>query len=122
MRSDGSGPFWPGAQRAAPVAVAPGLVASSEITLPSAVVRVVDSAGAAVAGATVLASHAPDAGCADGAGYTLGVTDSHGRIDVALPYGTWETSVVDRSPVGGWPQLVVDPTATAIPELTVSVS
>lgn len=122
VRSDGSGPFWPGAQRAAPVAVAPGMVATSEITVPSAVVRVVDSSGAAVVGVSVVASHAPDAGCAAGASYTLGVTDSQGSVVVALPYGTWEASVVGRSAVGGWPHLVIDPIATAVPEATVSVS
>lgn len=121
-RSDGSGAFWPGAQRAAPVAVTPGLVSAAEITLPASAIRVVDSTGTPVAGVTVVANHAPDARCVAGAGYTLGVTDTDGRVVAALPYGTWDVSVAGRSPVTSWPQLVVDPTGTGSPEVMVTVS
>jgi len=119
--SDGSGPYWPGAMRASAFEVAPGDASAGLVSLRSLQVTVHDQYGAAVAGATVVATHEPDSVCASGATHTLGTTDGGGALAAALPYGTWEVSVTGRAAMSQWPAATLDPTVPTTPPIDVVV-
>ncbi len=119
--SGGEGAYWPGAMRAAPFAMTPGGTTSGSVVLRSIEVQVNDGLGAAVAGVTVVATHAADHVCASGATHTLGVTDGSGHLSAGLPYGAWELSVNGRTPVSQWPTATLDPTESETPTAQVSV-
>ena len=119
--SGSAGPYWPGATRDAPVAPDPGDDADGIAMLRSVTVGVHDQYGAAVVGATVVATHAADYVCATGATYTLGTTDATGSLLSSLPYGTWQMSVSGRTPLAQWPSAVLDPTAASTSPVAVVV-
>ncbi len=121
VTSEGSGEYWPGALRSAAFEMTPGAHTSGAVALRSVEVDVHDSIGTAVAGATVVATHAPDHVCASGATHALGTTGSEGELTSALPYGTWQITVSGRTPVSQWPSAVLDPTDPASPEVQVVV-
>ena len=118
---EGGGPYWPGALRAAAVAPGPGGTAAGTIALRSVAIEVVDQYAVPVAGATVVATHAPDHVCASGAVYTLGTTDAAGALPAALPYGTWEISVSGRTASLSWPSATLDPGVPTSPTVQVVV-
>jgi len=119
--SGGAGAYWPGATRAAAFAMARGETTAGVVALRSLSVTVRDQLGADVAGATVVATHSPDQVCETGATHTLGVTDSEGELQSALPYGTWEISVTGRSAMSVWPTASLDPTTSTSPPVEVIV-
>jgi prepilin-type N-terminal cleavage/methylation domain-containing protein len=121
-----TGPYWPGGQRANPVALS-GSSTTATITLPS-VTATVQQAGVPLAGAQVTAAHAlpsgqtSDAGCPSGESFSLGTTNASGIVAAALPYGNWTLTVTGRSPATSWPTAILDPTGTtSTPTVTVAV-
>lgn len=75
-----------------PLGVSPGIATSETILMPEVKVQVT-AAGLPVPGLPVGATHAPDAGCAAGETYSVGVTDVNGELTFALPFGTWDITV-----------------------------
>ncbi len=116
------GPYWPGATRDPVLAVEGGATTTATVHMHDADITVVDALGLPVVGATVVATHAPDSSCAAGETHVAGVTDADGRLLVSLPYGTWNLSVTGGTPVGSWPDVVVDPLSHAPAPVTVTVS
>lgn len=112
VQPDSAGPFWPDATRDPAFQSDPGGTTTGSVRL-GAVGATVTQFGVPDVGRTVYAVHAPDTGCPAGETLTVGTTDATGYVLGALPYGTWEIRVAGRSPVGGWPDAVIDPTATA---------
>jgi prepilin-type N-terminal cleavage/methylation domain-containing protein len=113
QKSDGSGPYYPGASRDPALAVTPGAVTNGTVTLQKVRVYVEDQLGIPVVGAVVTISHLPDNVCASGGNFTLpGVTDLTGRLTTALPFGTWTFRVTGRSPQFSWPSPQVAPPAS----------
>jgi prepilin-type N-terminal cleavage/methylation domain-containing protein len=119
LQADGITPFYPGATRDPALSVTPGGTTAGTVTLPTADVIVTGPNGITpVAGATVVARHPADNGCAGGEQYTLGVTDATGTVPASLPYGDWEFTVNGRTPAGGtWPTKVLAPPAQPVPEV-----
>ncbi len=118
---EGGGPYWPGAMRAAALAPAPGGTAAGTLTLRSVPIEVLDHYAVPVAGATVVATHAPDHVCASGAVHSLGTTDATGTLTASLPYGTWEISVSGRTAWPAWPGAALDPSVPSTPTVQVVV-
>ncbi|MGQ0825743.1 MAG: prepilin-type N-terminal cleavage/methylation domain-containing protein [Actinomycetota bacterium] len=106
-----AGPYWPGATREALIEVQGGQVSTRTVHLHDADVTVTDALGLPIAGAEVVATHAPDNLCDTGETHVAGTTDPAGVLRVALPYGTWELSVTGWTAVGAWPEAVIDPNA-----------
>jgi prepilin-type N-terminal cleavage/methylation domain-containing protein len=104
-------PQYYGGARTAPVAVDPGVTASPDVDLQPVDISVMKlSTGLLQSGLTIVATHAPDAGCPSGESYTLGVTNS-GGVKAALPYGKWTLSIA--SPPAGATTQVITLTPTA---------
>ena len=115
QKSDGSGAYYPGASRDAPIGVLPGQTSTGTVTMATAIVTVT-KAGVPQSGLTVRATHAiTDSGCAQTnvPAFNLGTTDAAGQVTVALPYGTWQFSVNGKSPNGSWPVPVLSPLDTS---------
>jgi hypothetical protein len=70
----------------------------------------------------VVAIHAADEGCPNGSTLQLGNTDAAGNLKVAMPYGAWRFEVTARTPVGSWPQPVLDTTAADPASVQVNVN
>lgn len=85
--------YYPGAQRAAAVSVAPLVTSIVTIPLVGVSVTVKDTSGAVQSGATVTPYHQADSGCT---ALSLGTvtTDASGVARVALPYGGWAFKAV----------------------------
>jgi hypothetical protein len=77
------------------VEVPAGGTAAATVGLGTARIDVQSLLGAPQPGQPVYAVHAAESvppggtGCASGVTHGLGSTDGSGRLDVALPYGTW---------------------------------
>jgi len=57
-------------------------------------------------------THAAGPGCTAGQTLTYdtaAVTDSNGRLTLAVPYGTWTVTVDGSSPNTAWPVITVSP-------------
>ncbi len=108
QRPGGAGAFYPGASRGAPLTVTPGQTTVGTVTMGTT--RVTVRRGLfTVSGATVVARHAPDAGCPAGNLLTLGTTNIFGQLTSAIPHGNWTYEVTGRLPFGAWPSDVNDP-------------
>jgi hypothetical protein len=115
------GPYWPGATREAEIEVQPGGTATQSVRLRDAQLHVTQ-AGVPLAGRTVRVTHFADNICGSNEVHTAGVTDATGTVSVALPYGTWRVTVTGKSPVGAWPDAVLDPTGSGIVVVEVPVT
>lgn len=90
---------------------------SSTLTIPIPDVRIVvtDEDGDDVAGRAITGTHC-------GQSYALGTTDAAGRLQVALPYGSWQFEVAGEVPLGGtWPTYAVTAATTGTPDLGITV-
>jgi prepilin-type N-terminal cleavage/methylation domain-containing protein len=109
------GPFYPGASRDATVAADPGAISSSSIVVQSVKVHVQRSTGVARVGATVVAVHAADNGCASGMSITFATTtDALGDTYGLLPFGLWTFTVSGRTPATVWPSSTLAPPAAGL--------
>lgn len=120
-KSDGSGPYYPGAQRPEPLPTTPGGITPGTVVAKSVDVHVEDDTGVPLNGAVVVATHAPDAGCGAGSVLTLGVTDASGDLRAALPYGLWTFEVQNEIPESVWPSEIMDPRDSSVPFVDVEV-
>lgn len=130
--NDGVSEVWPGGQRTVKGETDP--LATGIVTLPISSVSVLVTEPdplpgppvpppLPVVGATVIATHAPDAECPSGQTFTLGVTDATGSIVAGLPYGEWQIEVVGNpTPLSGWPTATLDPTGATVVSATVDLS
>jgi hypothetical protein len=107
--------YWPGAQREPVVATDPNTTTPALVNLKSLDITVKLSNNSPVSMGLVKAVHAADSGCTDGKTLIVGSTNASGIVRVALPYGTWELQVENRTPVGSWPTVSVSP-LTADPQ------
>lgn len=98
--------------RSPAVPVAPGSSGVGNVDLALLDLQIQNSNGTPVSGASLIASHTPDAKCTAGESYTIGTTGSDGTIKVLLPFGTWSLGVFGRSVVGGQPSTYLSPTST----------
>jgi hypothetical protein len=115
QKADGSGPYYPGATRDAPLNSAPGGTTTGILTLSTVRVQVNTFAGPAVVGATITAVHGNDNRCPIGETFTLpGVTDATGSLTSALPFGTWTFKVTGRLPKTVWPAPTLAPPAPGV--------
>jgi type II secretory pathway pseudopilin PulG len=115
-------PYYPGASREEAIDVSPGATSTGTVTLQSVQVRVRDSGNKPVVGAVVTVSHLADNGCPTGKSFTLpGATDNAGKLDTALPYGSWTFAANGRSPVGSWPINQLAPPASSTLDVDVTV-
>lgn len=113
LQSDGT-PYYPGRIRENQVALTPGATTAAVLRMETVKVKVRTSGGVDKAGVTVQAVHAPDNGCTAGNTLTLGVTDSGGKINAAMPFGLWEFRAVGLAPESGtWPSAWVVPPVSA---------
>jgi type II secretory pathway pseudopilin PulG len=108
----------PGGSRGAALASNPGVTTSGNATLDAVDVEV-RSASGPVPGATITATHAGGTGCPSGVTLTsTATTDANGRLQLALPYGTWTVTATGGSgSVSSLPTLV-DPVSPSIPTIT----
>jgi hypothetical protein len=120
QQPNSGGAFWNGGQRDPPLSTPAGVTTAGTVDLKTAAITVTGTGGLPLAGATVVATHAADAGCATGETHTLGTTNATGALSAALPFGTWQLTVTGHSPAPSWPSLVLDPTATTTPAVTVA--
>jgi prepilin-type N-terminal cleavage/methylation domain-containing protein len=108
QRPGGAGAFYPGASRGAAHTVTPGQTTTGTVLMGTTRV-IVQRRGPPLPGATVVARHAPDAGCPAGNLLTLGTTNLVGMLITAIPYGNWTYEVVGRLPQTTWPSEINDP-------------
>jgi hypothetical protein len=120
QKVDGSGAYYPGATRAAPIGVQPGLHSLGTLTMGTASITV--TGPGSTAGLTVIGTHAADAGCSGGTTLTLGLTDSTGKLTAAIPYGTWTFTVSGKSPNPSWPVATVSPLDGSAKSVTVKIN
>jgi type II secretory pathway pseudopilin PulG len=122
QKADGSGPYYPGGQRAAPIQTNPASTSNGTVTFRTVRVHLKHNSGIPVAGATLQTYHSPDNGCAAGETLTMvGVTDVTGTLVTALPYGLWQFKAVGFAPFGSWPTSTLDPTKPSTPDVTIIV-
>jgi prepilin-type N-terminal cleavage/methylation domain-containing protein len=114
------GAYWPGAQRAPALEATPGGTTTGTVTVPSFEVDVT-KAGLPHGPDSVVAVHGSDNGCGSGETVALGLTGVNGKLQAALPYGTWTIQVTGHSPAGSWPTLVLDPNSGSAPTVTAQV-
>jgi prepilin-type N-terminal cleavage/methylation domain-containing protein len=96
---NGSGiAFYPGGARLGPLSMNPGSSTAATLSLPEVIVTTKTAANVPRSNVTVVASHAPDAGCPSGESYALGTSNGAGQVFSALPYGTW--TITATSAVG----------------------
>jgi type II secretory pathway pseudopilin PulG len=130
--ADSDPEFFPGGSRGDTLDAVAGAVTPATVRLRDAEITVVDAGGVPIAGALVHIEHGepysmpappPDSVCASGTTYEAGTTGATtpGRLDAALPYGTWTITVDGRLPVGAWPVITLDPTGTGPVVTTVTV-
>jgi prepilin-type N-terminal cleavage/methylation domain-containing protein len=120
QKTNGSGAFYPGAVRDAPISVQPGGVSTGTVTLESVVITVT-RLGVPQTGLTVVATHLADTGCSAGSSLTLGATGAGGVYSAALPYGLWTFTVSGKSPSGSWPQATLNPLDVAAKVVAVAI-
>jgi prepilin-type N-terminal cleavage/methylation domain-containing protein len=111
--------FYPGAQRAAAVAVTPLGTASVTIPLVGVDVTVRDTSGAVQSGAIVTPYHRADSGCT---ALSLGTVtaDANGVAHIALPYGSWAFKAVKGSK--SYAPSNPPPTVTLTPSMTTATA
>ena len=120
-------PFYSGGFRDPAYSTTPNGITPGNITLPSLNVRVVNTLGNPINGATVKVTHAADSvnGCTNTQTFTLsGTTNSSGTILNAIPFGLWQVSVVGKTASSGtWPSVTLAAPATSVATtLTVTVN
>jgi prepilin-type N-terminal cleavage/methylation domain-containing protein len=113
------------------VSVTPGGTGTGAISMPRITVQTRNAANAARVNVAITATHVADTGCAAGATYALGTTNSvTGNLTtVALPYGLWTISAAGQvsptctggTPVGQCKVTLVGggSGATSVPTLTI---
>jgi hypothetical protein len=128
MCSDSDPAYWPGGDRGSALDAVAGATTATNISLKDVEITVVDALGLPVTGAVVRAEHGDGSGtidplCASGDTHVIGTTNllPPGRVDTALPYGTWTLKVAGRTPVGAWPTVTLDPTASGVVTTEVKV-
>lgn len=117
-----SQPYYSGAQRDPAVPTNPNETSVVSSALKSVDVTVRNASGTPVSGVTVRAVHGTDAGCPSGVTLTLGSTDASGVVKVALPFGTWQFQVENRTPVSAWPTEILSPLTSNPHAVSVSVN
>jgi hypothetical protein len=112
------GPFYPGASRDPTVPSDPGVTSTTAVVVQSVKVHVQRSSGVARVGATVIAVHAADNGCASGMSITFPTTtNSTGDTEALLPFGLWTFQVSGRTPFTVWPSSTLAPPAAGEPTI-----
>jgi prepilin-type N-terminal cleavage/methylation domain-containing protein len=91
-----TGPYYPGASRGPAVSVTSGS-ATTGLVMAQVTATVLTSAGVAVVGAQVLATHtaangSTDQGCPVPESWTIGTTNANGQAFASLPWGDWQFS------------------------------
>jgi Tfp pilus assembly protein PilV len=120
-----SGLLYPSSSRAPALALAPGGTATATVVLPVIDLRVVNSGGAAIGGATVELRHAANNGaswpiCTGGRVYPTGTTAASGPMRVAVPNGKWFFQVTSGSTTKTTSTFTVVPSSTVMPAVTVT--
>ncbi|MDZ4827511.1 MAG: hypothetical protein SGJ13_13775 [Actinomycetota bacterium] len=116
------GDYWPGAMREPAIAVEAGDTSAANVHMHDGQIHVQNSLAVALAGVTVVATHAADSVCGTGETLTLGITDAGGNLNVAIPFGTWTISVSGLPPATTWSTIVIDPNGHApVPNTAVTL-
>lgn len=105
---------YPGATRGTPNFMLPGYFTPSNLPLASVELEIVRANGDPDEDEQVRLVHDPDpTSCTTGETLTYAtsaVSDSNGRLKVAMPLGRWRVEVLGESPKGGsWPEIQIDP-------------
>lgn len=100
-----SDPVKAGGARAANTVIAPGDSGTSTMTFSAVKIRARNSAGTALANATIVVNPVSATGCLapENSGWLIGTTDSSGILMTSLPAGSWTVSVNGKSPLSAWP-------------------
>lgn len=113
--------YWPGASREDPLEVQPNTTTTGTVTMATVSIDFTQ-AGAPDGTDTVVAVHEADSKCASGKTLTVATFSANtGNALVALPYGTWTLKVVGKTPVGAWPQVVLDPRSATTTNAVVQI-
>ena len=121
LGKDSSGTrYWPNALRDDAFEVSPG--SSTAVAVAAGSVQVNYTRASGTGSVTIIAVHGSDTLCPSGETLTVAsFTGSGGTALIALPYGTWTIKASGKTPIGSWPVVTLDPSATAAATANVSI-
>ena len=116
----GGNRYWPSALRDDAFEVSPGSTAPVPVSAGTVQVNFTRASGSG--SVTIVAVHGNDTLCPAGETLTVATfTATTGTALIALPYGTWTIKASGKTPIGSWPVVTLDPSATAASTANVSI-